>query len=142
MTPDSRPAAAGSPAHPAAYAPRYIGFTTPHELYCPRGHHMKQDSVVLDDGVLWCKHRDPLPGGKGGGPECGKLVYVCLGWQPRGSSVPLEDSPLDLPASACLFVAEVTFKEAREMQRLRLDLAAVLRFLGVRFPVAALVPAV
>lgn len=85
--------------------------------------------MLLDDAVLVCKHREPLVGQKGGGPECGKLLYVCLGWQPRGSS-----------ESSCWFVAEVSYKEAEEMQRRRLDLAGVLEFLGVRFPITALSP--
>lgn len=120
-------ATTGGKAAPS-YTPRVVGFSSPHELRCPRGHHIRRDSVVLDDAVLMCKHREPLAIGKGGGPECGKLLYVCLGWAPRGSDV----------SGSLWFVAEVSYAEAKQMQDQRLDLAGVLRFLGVQFPVTAL----
>lgn len=121
---------AGKATSAPSYSPRIVGFTTPRQICCPRGHHLRRETVVLDDAVLMCKHREPLKHGeKGGAAECGKLLYVCLGWQARGSA-----------DAAVVFVAEVSYKEAEEMQRRRLDLDGVLKYLGVQFPVTALAP--
>jgi hypothetical protein len=128
-----------------SYTPRTIGFTTPQELTCPNGHHIKEDAFTFDDGVLRCKHREPAVGGRaqksGGEPECGKLLYLLAGWQPRGLVPVAALSPLDLPVTTLLFTAEVTYREVRQMQEARLDVDGVLRFLGVRFPMTGLVTA-
>jgi hypothetical protein len=137
------PTSAGAQTRDAgrSFAPRVIGFTPRHELACSRGHHIREDSFQFDDGVVICKHREPLRGGKGGGPECGKLLYILADWQPRGLVRVAPTNPLELPPDALLLVIEVTYREVREIQRQRLDVPGVLRFLGVRFPFTGLTTA-
>lgn len=112
---------------------RVWGFASLNQVFCPHGHHIRQDAFILEHGAIRCKHREPLrgrPGEKvGGGPECGAWLYVlaCAGWSPQADG--------DDGRPACLFVAEVTYHELVAMQTRRLDVPGILDFLGVRFPI-------
>lgn len=123
--------------------PRRFGFTTFRDIRCARGHHIREDAFVFDHGALRCKHREPLrgaPGQRAGhGGECGALVYVlaCAGWTPIAQVAAQVAPKNDELQHMLLFTAEVTYEELNEMRRRRLtEPAAVLDFLGVRFPTA------
>lgn len=119
--------------------PRAMGWATPLTLTCPRGHHLKHDSVVLDHGALRCKHRDPLRGAPGrpagGGPECGAWLYVvmCYYADPGMVRYPGDATRLEELGEA-LYVAEVSWPELLEIRRLRLTPPQVFERLGATFP--------
>lgn len=99
--------------------PRRFGFTTLHQLYCPDGHHIRRDTIVLTDAGIRCKHREP-----GQARECGGLVYVLACASPRVA--PWQDG---LPGLA--FVAEVAFPELKYVEDQQMDLLTMLQFFGV-----------
>ncbi|HTE46634.1 MAG TPA: hypothetical protein VK636_15380 [Gemmatimonadaceae bacterium] len=79
------------------------------------GHHIK-DPLVWEHGCLRCKHIVVR-----GGNECGRLVYLVGGGlvNPRGD-------PL-------VILASVVVSEMRQMAEAKMDYAAALEYLGIRF---------
>lgn len=105
-----------------------MGWTTLHALRCPAGHHLKQDSMVLAYSGIRCKHQEPLRSGRGGGPECGRWIFVllCSGWVIARDAATGEERKE--PAS--MFVAEVDYTDLRRIHDQRMSIPEVLDFLG------------
>jgi hypothetical protein len=77
-------------------------------LSCPRGHHIRDGALALDNQVFRCVHRD-----RQGATPCGLLVWIVFD---RGRGV--------------VYAAEVDWDDVRAMQELR-TAPEQLRFLGV-----------
>lgn len=86
-----------------------------HTLHCPDGHRLA-DPLILDHGCIRCTHKAAKRSVDKS--DCGKLVYVL------GGFTTISGSPL-------VMCAEVTPSDMREMAAKRMDVQAVIRFLGI-----------
>lgn len=84
--------------------------------------------MVLAYSGIRCKYREPLAGGKGGGPECGRWIFVllCSGWMhvQNAETGEVRKEP------ASMFVAEVEYPELRQIHDSGMSIPEVLQFIG------------
>lgn len=76
-------------------------------LSCPRGHHVRDGLLVVDNQALRCQHRD-----RQGSPPCGLLVWVIVDTRSRA-----------------VFAAEVDWEDVCMIKTHR-DVHETLRYLG------------
>src|SRR3954471_8254876 len=90
-----------------------------HVLYCPNGHRIRLDSIVLGHGGIRCTAK--MNAHAGDRPtECAAFLWL-----------------LNMPGGWRL-VAEVTIEEMKEAQARHLSIEEMLGFLGVEGPMLAL----
>lgn len=145
---DPTPAAAALPPVPAPYVAcltRRMGWATPRTLRCPAGHRLREDTMILDRGAIRCKHREPLRSSgagagrpAGGGPECGRWLYVVMCYAPLDPDHVAEiraKSPHDASQlGEAFYVVEVTYPELQMIRARRLPASVVFELLGATFP--------
>jgi hypothetical protein len=117
---------------------RFHGWASLHDMVCPRGHHIRQDALVLDHGAIRCTCRDPLNTGDatgrarhaaGFGPECGTWLYVIgsLTW-----NVHIDENGTEhIEVGDSVYVAEVTRAELTQIRAQRMSVDRVVAFLGL-----------
>src|SRR5262249_33611420 len=112
----------------AAISARVHGWTTLDALTCPKGHRIKQDTVVLEHGGIRCKHKVQLAPHKPG-EECGAWLYVVgsIGWR----VVTGEDGRERIELGEQVYVAEVTRNELRHIREGRMSAGDALTMLGL-----------
>lgn len=94
---------------------RPMGWTDRRALRCPQGHHIKEDAILLTDGVIRCPWRGPQASG-----TCGALLYVLAVVPPRGTA----------NAEGLYFVAAVTWAEVKRLRDEPMAVLDALELLG------------
>lgn len=83
-------------------------------IFCPEEHLLRDGDLVLEDQVLRCHAKLA----RGGGAECGALIYVLGHVLTRGDE-------------RLVVAVEVTHDEIRRMQQERMSVSAIVRYLGL-----------